>query len=180
LFTLWYKPARTLQGLIASGAGRLEAVVVAALFGVVQAWRVYTANPDSGPGVLALGAVAGVVGIYLYGWLIRNFGRWFGSSVAQVDVRTALGWGVLPWTLLFGALPVLIAGSGDASELANLYPIFFAGFVYGYVILLLSVSAALRLTVLKTFLCLVVTALVSVFPLTFMAQLFLGAPVPAP
>jgi hypothetical protein len=43
-------------------------------------------------------------------------------------------------------------------------------FVYGYVIILLSLSAALRMSVLKTFLCLVVTIIVSLFPLTLLAQ----------
>lgn len=36
--------------------------------------------------------------------------------------------------------------------------------------MLMALSAALRLSVLKTFLCLVVTVLVSLFPLTLLGQ----------
>jgi hypothetical protein len=50
-------------------------------------------------------------------------------------------------------------------------PVFFCVFFYGYVIILLSLSAALRLSVLKTFFCLAVTIIVSLFPLTLCAQL---------
>jgi hypothetical protein len=180
LLTLWYKPGRTLQGLIASGEGHPAAVGIAALFGSVQSWRFYIAEDSMGLGVFAAGAVVGVLGIFLYAWLIRNFGRWFGASARQSELRTALGWGILPWTALFAMLPLLMAGASDAGELAGIYPFFFAAFVYGYIVLLLSLSAALRLSVLKTFLCLVITALVSIFPLTLIAQLIFGAPTPAP
>jgi hypothetical protein len=65
-----------------------------------------------------------------------------------------------------------MVGAEMAPEVIVSYaPVFFVVFVYGYVIILLALSAALRLSALKTFLCLVVTVLVSLFPLTLFAQL---------
>ena len=109
--------------------------------------------------------------MYLFGWLARNFGRWFGADTTQKETRTALGFGLLPWTLLSVVLSFMLAVQVDAEQIVRYAPFFFVIFVYGYVIILLSLSAALRLSVFKTFLCLVVTVLVSLFPLTLLAQL---------
>jgi hypothetical protein len=175
LLTLWYKPGRTLQGLIASGKGRSEALAIAALFGLVQVWPAYAAKEASGGGLLLLlGGLAGVAGVYLFAWLMRNFSRWFGGGAALVDVRTALGWGLLPWTALFGVLLVLVTTtSGDVRQM---FPLFFAAIVYGFVVLLYTLSIALRLSLMKAFFCLLLSFLVSLFPLTFALQLLLGVP----
>jgi hypothetical protein len=139
-------------------------------FGLVQAGRYSIVQPEGAIGHYAVGAVAGLGALYLFGWLLRNFGRWFGGEASQRDVRTAIGWGLMPWTLLFITLVVALRGQTDASTLANAYWLFFLGFLYGYVVLLLTLAAALRLSALKTFLCLIVTCLVSVFPLTLLLQ----------
>ncbi|HKK19653.1 MAG TPA: YIP1 family protein [Opitutales bacterium] len=174
LITLWYKPGRTLQGLIASGKGRSGALAIAVLFGLVQVWPTYSAREASGAGFLLLGVAAAVAGLYLFGWLLRNFGRWFGGTAALVDVRTALGWGLLPWTAFFGLLLVLVTTT--KAEAGQLFPLFFAAILYGFVILLYALSTALRLSFMKTFFCMLLTFLVSIFPLTFILQLFLVVP----
>ncbi|WP_146209376.1 hypothetical protein [Coraliomargarita sinensis] len=176
MITLWYKPGQTLQGLIASGKGRSVAVFIAAIFGVVQVWPAFAAQGSARPGLLLLGAFVGVAGLYLFSWLLRNFSRWFGGGAELVDVRTALGWGLLPWAGLFGLLLVLVtATSGDARQM---FPLFFAAIVYGFVILLSCLAVALRLSLMKAFFCLILTFLVSIFPLTFVMQLFFGVPGP--
>jgi len=171
VLTLWYKPGQTMQGLIESGGGHRLAILAAMLFGLVQADRFYLTNPEAGITYYVIGALAGLVGLYLFAWLLRNFSRWFGGQAAMREVRVAIGLGLLPWLLLFTALIFVLGGQADAESLANYYWLFFLGFLYGYVILLLSLAAALRLSVLKTFLCLIVTSLVSLFPLTLLIQL---------
>ena len=47
-------------------------------------------------------------------------------------------------------------------------------FVYSCIILVLSLSVALQISIIKTFLCLVVTVLFSVFPLTLLAKVLTG------
>jgi len=160
-----------MQGLIKTGSGHRLALVVAMFFGLVQAGRFYITNPEAGSAYYAIGSLAGLVGLYLFAWLLRNFGRWFGGQATQREVRVALGLGLLPWMFLFLALVFVLGGNADPAALASYYWLFFLGFLYGYIILLLSLAAALRLSVLKTFLCLIVTSLVSLFPLTLLMQL---------
>ncbi len=171
----WYKPGTVVRALIEAGQGHGFALFVAVAFGIVQAGPFYLAPEHPRISMLLAGAVLGFCGLYLFSWLLRNFGRWFGSEAKLAEVRTALGLGLLPWVLLFaGFMPTLVAGS-DAAAAARFFPVFVVGLVYGYVVLLLSLSAALRISVLKTFLCLVVTLLVSLFPLTFVGQLLYNA-----
>ena len=160
-----------MRAILDEGQRHASAVMIAAFFGAVQSGHAAHAEAESGPLPFVLGAMAGVVGLYLFGWLTRNFGRWFGAESAQRDTRTALGLGLLPWTLLSIVLSFMVGAEMDAEVIVSYAPVFFAVFVYGYVIILLALSAALRLSALKTFLCLVVTVLVSLFPLTLFAQL---------
>lgn len=175
----WYKPKQTMQGLIESGRGHGAALAVAIAFGLVQAVPFYLMPDSRGVPVLALGAFAGLVGLYFFAWLLRNFGRWFGGQASLREVRTALGCSLLPWLVLFAVLFGLLQAL-DRQLVAQYYWIFFLGFLYGYVVILLGLSAALRLSVVKTFLCLIVTGLVSLFPLTLLLQILTGGPPTAP
>ncbi|MFQ3225066.1 MAG: hypothetical protein ACI8Z5_001321 [Lentimonas sp.] len=171
LLTLWYKPAASMRGLLDAGQGHSAALLIAAFFGAVQSGRFALEQAESGPLPFVFGGLAGAGGLYLFGWLTRNFGRWFGAEAAQRDTRTALGLGLLPWTLLSMMLSFMVGAEMAPEVIVSYAPVFFVVFVYGYVIILLALSAALRLSALKTFLCLVVTVLVSLFPLTLFAQL---------
>ena len=161
-----------MQGLIEKGHGHSAALVAAGLFGAVQgAPSIFvTSEPSVLP--LFVGLLLGVAGLFFFSWLLRNFSRWFGGQPELRHVRTAVGIALLPWTVLFGLFFLFAQSVEDPAMLAELFPIFFAGFLYGFVILLLSLSAALKLTVLKTFICLTVAVLVCVFPLTWLAQVF--------
>ena len=119
----------------------------------------------------------GVLGLYFFSWLLRNFGRWFGGGGQLAEVRTALGWGLLPWTVVFAVMGFIIQVREVPPQ--QLFPFFFIGQVYGFVILLSALSSALRLSFMGTFFCFVVTTLVSLFPLTLILQLVTGASGPS-
>jgi hypothetical protein len=169
-----------MRALLDAGQGHSAAVMIAAFFGAVQGGRFALERADSGPLPFVFGGLAGLCGLYLFGWLSRNFGRWFGAETTQRDARTALGLGLLPWTLLSMLLSFLLVAEVNPEVIASYAPVLFCVFFYGYVIILLGLSAALRLSVLKTFFCLAVTIIVSLFPLTLLAQLLVsifGSPV---
>lgn len=174
LLTLWYKPGRTLQGLIQSGGGGRAALVIVALFGLLQSFAVLRAGAQGS--ILLIGPLLAIAFLFLFGWLMRNFGRWFGAEARLKDLRLALGWGLLPWLLVFAVLAWLSEQVVNPSALARIYPYFFGLFLYGYVILLVCLKSALGLSFLKTFLCLIVVILVSLFPFTLAIQLVLGPP----
>lgn len=175
---LWYRPGPTMRSLAEAGRGHCPALVVATLFGFVQATPVFLSQTSGGVQSFAVGAAFGLGGLYLFAWLLRNFGRWFGAQAKVREVRTGLGLSLMPWLLLFAVLFWLRQSLG-AEALVQYYWLFFIGFIYGYTIMLLTLSAALRLSVIKTFLCLVVTFIVSLFPLTLLLQLMFPNLVPA-
>lgn len=171
--TLWYKPGPTVKGLIGQAKGGRSALWIAASFGFLQIWPRFTAQAEPQFGLLLSGLVAGMLGLYFFSWLLRNFGRWFGGEAKLAEVRTALGWGLLPWTVLFALMLLFITlKSADAQKI---FLLFFGVIVYGFVILLTTLSAALRISHLKTFFCLILTLLVSVFPMTLILQLLMGS-----
>ena len=173
ILTLWYKPATTMQGLIAEGKGHGAAVAIAAIFGVLQMGPVFVRAGEGatfGPYALG-GAVAGVVGLFFIGLLARNFARWFGGGGALQAVRTALGLGLLPWMLVSAGLFYLLFSGVDAHAVRPYLPFLTVGFLYGYVILLLAMTAALGLSALRTFGTLVITFLVAFSLISLIAQM---------
>lgn len=175
LLTLWYKPGSTMRGVIASGKGHGVAVTVAALFGVFQMAPIYVRAGAESFGPFAFsGAVAGLVCLYFMAMLARNFARWFGGGGELQQVRVALGIALSPWTLVFAALAVVLLGSSDAEAAAGVFPVFAIGFIYGWVILLLSMSTALGITPLRTFGVLALTFVVAFFFISFVATAVLG------
>ena len=178
LLKLWYQPGSTIRGLLETQGGHGLALMVAALLGFIVAARFYFSESDGGGQYFVIGAVLGVFGLYLFSWLLRNFARWFGGQAQVREVRTGLGLSLLPYALFFAILfgATLFLG---AETVEHYFWLFFIGLLYGYVIILLSLSAALRLSILKTFLCLIVTFIVSIFPLTLMLQLMFPQLVPA-
>lgn len=170
IFNLWYKPRCTIKNLIKNKRGHNVAVCVAILFGLVQGGRFFLADPEFGYACFFYGAFLGYLGLYFFAWLLRNFGRWMGGHSQLKEVRVALGWGILPWLLLFTALVIKLIWLLDVATVANYYWIFFLGFLYGFVVLLIALATALHLSTLRTFLCLSVTFIVSVFPFTLLFQ----------
>lgn len=173
---LWYRPGHYMQGLIQNGKGGFGALIISALFGLVQSFALYRSAEEPAARVLFAGPLIGIGMLYLVAWLMRNFGRWFGARAKISDIRLALGWGIAPWLLAFGLLAWLSARVVNPADLEGVYLYFFVLFLYGYVILLMCLRSALGISMIKTFLCFMVTIMVSLFPLTLIAQLLLGAP----
>ncbi|MEN8661006.1 MAG: YIP1 family protein [Lentimonas sp.] len=180
LLKFWYRPGTVIRALLEAKQGQNLALACFLLFGAMQALPFYLSEDGVSPLILIFGAAVGLFGLYLFSWLLRNFGRWFGVQARLYEMRVALGWGLMPWTVLFAVLASMVRMQG-AEATASLAPILFVGFVYGYAVILLSIAAALRLSVLKAFLCLIVTCAVSTFPIIllaqFVAQAFNVAPV---
>jgi hypothetical protein len=172
----WYRPAAVVCSLVEAQRGQGGAVLIGVMFGLVQSLRVYLASEVPTVTTLLTGALGGALGVALFGWLLRNFSRWFGGQTTLKNARTGLGFGLLPWTILFTVFLLISELSQSLEVVGNYFPLFFLFFIYGYYVLLMSLSAALNLSVLKTFLCLVVTVIVSLFPLTLVMQLTLGIP----
>lgn len=53
-----------------------------------------------------IGPIAGLINLYLYGWLLRVTGRWLGGKAYPVEVRAALAWSAVP--RLWGAILLVL------------------------------------------------------------------------
>ena len=181
ILKLWYKPFGSMQGLIASGKKdgysymqpQRIALMVAACFGVIQSLPLVSPQSASYFWLLPIAALFGVAGVYWLAWLLRNFGRWFGAAANLRDLRTALGLGLMPWTAVFCLLFLFILYAEQVESVQGFFPLFFAGFIYGFVILLLCLRAVLEVSVVKTFMCIAIAFVVSLFPFTFIMQVLL-------
>ena len=74
---------------------------------------------------------------------MRNFGRWFGAQ-AKISIFVWLSAGGCFPGSHFGLLGWLSERVVNPADMEGVYPYFFALFVYGYIILLLSIRSALR------------------------------------
>lgn len=171
LARVFVAPRRAVRALRGDRRAHAFALAVAAALGLLQSGRAYLAG--AGPAVFAAGALAGLGGLFLFALLLRNFGRWFGATAAVAEVRTALGLGLMPWTLLFLLLLPWLGSVGPSAG-ARAYPFFFAGLVYGYGVLLLAAAEGLGFGVLKTFWCLLATGAVCFFPVTLVLRMAAG------
>lgn len=176
LLKFWIQPAASTRTLLAADAGHGPAVIMAACFGSVQSARLYVVAEQPSLMTFLYGALCGILGLFLFGLFFRVSGRLFKVEPKPKAVRTSLGLGLLPWTLAFLALIYMVQSSEDAAALAKLYPLFFVFFLYGYTLLILSLSVSLGLGLWKTFVCIAVTFIGSLFPLTLIAQLIFGTP----
>ncbi len=178
--TIWYRPANTVREVIAAGKGHGLAVTIAAVFGVLQTARFFVASEADSFGPFALaGAVAGVFLLYFVSMVTRNFARWIGGSAELKAVRTAFGLSLLPWTVLWSILCYLLMSGQSPEQMQQIFPIFTGLFIYGYVIMLLALTAALNLSALRTFGTLVLSVLVTFFIVVFVMSL-LGIEPPTP
>lgn len=171
LLTFWYKPARSMRQLLDLRRGHFYALAIAAFFGVIQFSRLLPVASDALEWYLACCGLMGIACLFLFSWLICNFGRLFGVEAIQREVRTALALGILPWTIIFAILSLLLH-AGFSSELifADYLSVVLGAFIYGFYILLFSLKAALRVGLITTFLSLIVTTALSFFPLALLVQ----------
>lgn len=175
LWGIWYQPSRTIRELHASGAGHGTALLVAGTFGLLNGARFYFGSEEKSALWLLGGVFFGIGMLYLMAQLARNFSRWFGGQAECRIVRVGLGLAVLPWTVLSGLLLYLLASGFDAERLQSFGSVMMAGFLYGFVILLLAMRTALGVSPLRTFASLMLAGLVAFFSITFVLRFFIQA-----
>lgn len=168
-----YRPGTTIEELPLNTKNRNFALRVAYLFFMVQSFPFVLQHNlfgiDSVPLEVLLGGLIGMAVFYLFSLAIRVFSRWFGADTELVHIQTALGLGLLPWTLLFIALYILV------SLAPSVVPyLFLLGLIYGFTILLIALNKVLKISVLKTYLTFFISVAAVFFPLLMCLKFFLG------
>jgi signal peptidase I len=113
--SVWFSPRQTIERLVAGPpshlvwllvilgtiAGICQQLALARLVGLLHDWTFLL-------GLVLLGAVTGVVSLYLYAIILGWIGNWFGGQATRPQIRTAFAWSMLP--IIAGGIVVLIVG----------------------------------------------------------------------
>ncbi len=102
-FSMWTQPRATIRQIIETDP-RHQVLLVAALgsAGQLPKGRNFPADAEVGyfmgfiVGQAIVGAVIGIVALFLFGWLIKVVARWFGGTGNALHTRAAFAWSSVP------------------------------------------------------------------------------------
>ena len=106
--SMWTRPRQTVQSIVETNAEH-SVLLLAALAGISQALdKASIKNAgDTLPLPLILGTaiggvVSGIIGLYLFGFLVRHAASWLGGTANAEATRAAIAWSNVPivWALL--------------------------------------------------------------------------------
>lgn len=114
LTAIWLRPRATIQHVVDTELEQ-RVVALAALSGIVQALDNASGHNlgDHLPFpvvlgiVLIIGPMLGLIGLYLWAWLLRWTGRWLGGRATLAQLRTAIAWGSVP--MIAAGVPLVLA-----------------------------------------------------------------------
>jgi hypothetical protein len=186
---IFYRPGLFIEEIVHQAKTHTFALRVAFLFSALQSIPIIMStgliDPESGaegisgggfiPLKVIIGGILGLGIFYIFALALKTFGRWFGAQVESKVVRTALGVGIIPWTVLFLIFFVSITLVDPRLILSQFFPFFFVGFIYGFTILLIALSKTLKIGFLKTFLLFILAYATTFFPLLTLVRLYFGA-----
>tara|TARA_X000000368_G_scaffold392871_1_gene358090 strand:- start:1066 stop:1599 length:534 start_codon:yes stop_codon:yes gene_type:complete len=171
---IFYRPGDLILELTLDTKTRNFALRVAYLFFMVQSFPfVLNYNLfgiDSVPLEVLMGGLIGMGIFYLFSLAIKVFSKWFRAEVDLVEIQSALGIGLLPWTVLFIILYVLISLAPSIAPL-----LFLVGLVYGFTILLIALNKVLRIGFLKTYVIFFISVAAVFFPLLMVFRFILSS-----
>ena len=114
-FSVWFHPRRTIRQIVDTNP-KQSVLLLPALSGALELflYDVLTPSPKEIPIILALlmtlagGALLGLVGLFVMGWLYRWVGNEFGGRANNGQVRAAMAWAEIPKLVLFAFWIVLM------------------------------------------------------------------------
>ena len=136
---IFYRPGLFIEEIVHQAKTHTFALRVAFLFSALQSIPIIMstglidtksgAEGISGGGFIPLKVIiGGILGLgifYIFALALKTFGRWFGAKVESKAVRTALGVGIIPWTVLFLIFFVSITLVDPRLILSQFFPFFF-------------------------------------------------------
>ena len=186
---IFYRPGLFIEEVLSQTKTHTFALRVAFLFSALQSIPIVMStgliDPESGaegmtgggliPLKVIIGGILGLGVFYIFALALKTFGRWLGAKVESKEVRTGLGIGLIPWTVLFLVFFVSMALVDPRLIISKFFPFFFVGFIYGFTILLIALSKTLKIGFLKTFLLFILAYATTFFPLLTLVRLYFGA-----
>jgi len=102
-FSMWTRPRATIQQIVAADPQRLV-ILLSILIGIIQVLDRASSRSlgDRLPlsailaTALVAGPISGVIGLYLYAWVVHATGRALAGTGSRPNIRAALAWGNVP------------------------------------------------------------------------------------
>ena len=153
---IWTQPRAIIRDLLNTDSGK-HAIPIMLIAGVVIGLR-------SGPIGIIVGPIMAFIILYVYAFLLRWVGSWFGGQGTGEAMRTATIWGyylpTLQWRVILLSLTVL----GNALQFAEIAYILFAFLVvmsiWTWTVHWRAVAEAHQFTVLKAFFATFIVAVI--------------------
>lgn len=117
LLTVWFKPGTTIERVLAAPT-RLAVWPLAILVGIYSVVsQLISAAPRADlfdwrllVGAIVLGALLGIVLLFVQAWLLRLAGKMLGGPAPVADLRALLAWGAVPQIAGLAVCFALLAG----------------------------------------------------------------------
>ncbi len=176
-----FRPRVTLRRILEENPTRFV-LVLAALGGVLEFLREAEGTESEETSLasifvraLTVGALMGILGLYVFGFVLRGAGSLLGGRGTARDVRAALAWAYVPavWLAILWIPKLLLFGKSvftiEAESLGESYLALrwleYAGSLWSLVIGIQCLGEALRLSAWKALLALLMGTLLLAVPL---------------
>lgn len=155
--TVWFSPRRTIERLVATRPTYF--VWPLAVFGTVAS--IYSQMSVIGSAgllfdwqlavcLVLFGAVAGIIWLYLAGFVLSLIGRLLGGQAPALHLRAAFAWSMVP-TIAGTALILIIDAVTHRGNILDSVPLLVAGFtLWSFVAFLLMIGRVERFGVFRT------------------------------
>jgi hypothetical protein len=140
-FSMWSRPRATIQSIVSRDPTH-SVVPLAALSGISEALdKASTKSLGDSMDLPAIfvfavvaGAISGVIGLYIFGYLLRISGKWLGGQSSSVNIRAAVAWSSVPiiWALVLWVPELLLFGKDlftTAAPSITARPVVYFGFL---------------------------------------------------
>ena len=148
---VWFSPRRTVERLVATRPTYFvwPLAILGTIASIYSQISVidsagYLLNWQLALSLLLFGALAGIVWLYLAGFMLSSIGRLFGGQASPLQMRTVFAWSTLPTILGFLIILAIGATAGRGGALDSVPLLVFAASVWSFVVFLLMIGRVQR------------------------------------
>ena len=145
--SVWFSPRRTVERLVATRPTYFvwPLAILGTIASIYSQISVidsagYLLNWQLALTLLLFGVLAGIVWLYLAGFMLSAIGRLFGGQASPLQMRTVFAWSTLPTILGFLIILAIGAMAGRGGALDSVPLLVFAASAWSFVIFLLMLG----------------------------------------
>lgn len=149
--TVWLSPRRTVERLVTTRPTYFvwPLAILGTIASIYSQISVidsagYLLNWQFALSLLLFGALAGIIWLYLSGFMLSSIGRLFGGQASALHMRTVFAWSTLPTILGFLIILVIGVTAGRGGALDSVPLLVAAASVWSFIVFLLMLGRVQR------------------------------------